>query len=167
MVLIFGNSELKATFPAAVHRVLGTGLPRLPKERERERERERRRERERDRKSHCLGLWDNQFALPLFVCFSFADTLSAQHCTFLIHCTVCPVSTVFLALSTLVCPSLGSGHFSDTGLPLGVATAIYFYTDHLRSFPTVCTVMAFVRAFWGWQSPAATHSPIPSGIENF
>ena len=85
-------------------------------------------------KSHCLGLWDTQFVLPLFVCFSFAITLSAQHCTLLIHCTVCPVSTVFLALSTLVCPSLGNGHFSDTGLPLGVATAIYFYTDHLRSF---------------------------------
>ena len=114
-----------------------------------------------------MGLWDNQFALPLFVCFSFAVILSAQHCTFLIHCTVCPVSTVFLALSTLVCPSLGSGHFSDTGLPLGVATAIYFYTDHLRSFPTVCTVMAFVTAIWGWQSPAATHSPIPSGIGKF
>ena len=58
---------LTATFPAAVHRVLGTGLARLPKERERERERERRREREAERKSHCLGLWENQFALPLFV----------------------------------------------------------------------------------------------------
>ena len=67
MVLTFGNSELKATFPAAEHRVLRTGLPRLPKEKERERGREKGGERERERKSHCFGLWDNQFALSLFV----------------------------------------------------------------------------------------------------
>ena len=61
MVLIFGNSVLKATFPSAKHRVLGTGLGRLQKVRD------RKRERERERKSYCLGLWENQFALPLFV----------------------------------------------------------------------------------------------------
>ena len=104
---------------------------------------------------------------PALVCSCFAVTLSAHHCTSLIHCTVCPVSTDLLALSALVCPSLGSGHFSDTGLLLGVATAISFYTDHLRSFPAVCTVLTFVRAIWGWQSPAATHSLTPSGIEKF
>ena len=104
---------------------------------------------------------------PAIVCSSFAVTLLAQHCTSLIHCTVCPVSTVFLALSALVCPSLGSGYFLDTGLPLGVATPIALYTDHHSSFSTVCTVMAFVRAIWGWQSPAATHSPDPRGIGKF
>ena len=39
----------------------------------------------------------------LFCCQSV--TLSAQHCKSLIGCTVCPVSTVILALSTLVCLS--------------------------------------------------------------
>ena len=54
-------------------------------------------------------MWDNQFALPLFVCLFCCQsvTLSAHHCTSLIHCTVCPVSTDFLS-STLVCPSLPS-----------------------------------------------------------
>ena len=106
---------------------------------------------------------------PALVCFSFAVSQShCQHSTAsLIHSTVCPVSTVFLALSTFVCPSLGSGHFSDTGLPLGVTTAISLYTDHLRSSSAVCTVLAFIRAMWGWQSRAATHSPTPSGIQKF
>ena len=51
---------------------------------------------------------------PALVCLICCQsvTLSAQHCTSFIHCTVYPVSTVFLALSALVCPSLGSGHFS-------------------------------------------------------
>ena len=38
---------------------------------------------------------------------------------------------------------------------------------HLRSFLTVCAGLAFIRAIWGWQSPAATHSPTPSWIEKF
>ena len=165
MVLVFGNSVLTATFPAAVYRVLGTASARLPKERERERERRREREREKESLFGAVG----QSVCPALDCSSFA--VSQSHCQHntasLIHCTVCQVSTVFLALSTLICPFLGSGHFSDTGVALGVTTAISFYTDHLRSFAAVCTVMAFVRAIWGWQSPAATHSPSPSGVENF
>ena len=150
------NSLLNATFPSAEHRVLGNGPARLLKVRVRERERER---------SHPLGLWDNHFALPLFIPVLLAvGPLSAQHCTSLIHSTVC---LVFLTPSALVGPSLGSGHFSGSGLPLGVATVISFYADHLRCFPTICTVFAFIMDFWGWQSPAATHSPRPSGIIDF
>ena len=50
---------------------------------------------------------------PALVCFSFAVSQShCQHSTAsFINSTVCPLSTVFLALSTFVCPSLGSGHF--------------------------------------------------------
>ena len=80
----FGNSVLTATFPAAVHRVLGTGLARLPKrerEGEREREREKGGQRERERESHRFGLWDHQFALPLFVCCFAVSQSHCQHST--------------------------------------------------------------------------------------
>ena len=80
--------------------------------RERERERERQTERQRER----AIVWGcGKISLPCPRSFQFccqSITLSAQHCTSLIHCTVCPVSTLSLALSALVCPSLGSGHFS-------------------------------------------------------
>ena len=70
MVLIFYNSVLKATFPSAKHRFLGTGLARLQKVKD------GKGERESERKSHCLGLWENQFALPFFVWFA----VNQSHC---------------------------------------------------------------------------------------
>ena len=85
MVWTFGNSVLSATFHSAKHRVPGTGLARLEKVREKKRETDR--ERERERKIHCLGLWENQFALPLFVLLSVSHTVStALHVFDPLHC---------------------------------------------------------------------------------
>ena len=80
------GSHHASPFPPAEHRVRGIGPARLPKVREGERGRERERER-----SHCYGLWDNQFALRLFVpvLLSVSQTVSTalhildpQHCLF-------------------------------------------------------------------------------------
>ena len=81
-----------------------------------ERERERGSERERERERERAILWGcGKISLPCLCLFQFCRqsvTLSAQRCTSLINYTVCPVSTVVLALSALICPSLGGGHFS-------------------------------------------------------
>ena len=46
-----------------------------------------RREREGKRESYRLGLWDNQFALPLFVLLSVSHTVStAVHIFDPLHC---------------------------------------------------------------------------------
>ena len=62
---------LTATFPAADTEFRASaflGCQRREGEGERrEREGEKEKERESERKSHCLVLWDNQFAVPLFV----------------------------------------------------------------------------------------------------
>ena len=78
--------------------------------------------------------------------------LSAQHCTSLIHSTVCPVSTVFSGTVCTVCLSLGSGRFPVSGLPLGVATAIFLSSDHLRSFQAI-----WYSFFCFW--PVCIHCP--------
>ena len=72
MVLIFGNSVLKATFSSAKHGVLGTGLAWLQEVKERKSERER--ERERVIVSGCAKI-----SLPcpcLFVFLSVSHTVS-------------------------------------------------------------------------------------------
>ena len=53
-----------------------------------------------------------QSVCPALVCFSFAVTLLAQHCTFLIGCTVCPASKVFGTVHTCLSFPPFSGHFS-------------------------------------------------------
>ena len=74
-------------------------------------------------------------ALPLFVALSLSvghAVSTALHIFDPPHC----VSSQHSLSGTvgIVCPSLGSDHFPGSGLPLGVATAISFSSDQLRSF---------------------------------
>ena len=126
MVLIFGKSVLKATFPSAKHRVLGTGLARLQKVRERKKERE-------GEKESLFGAVGKSVC-PALVCLFCRQsvTLSAQHCTSLIHCTVCLVSTdaVHTCLSF---PPL-SGHFSVQVCHLASPLPSHVFSDCSYSF---------------------------------
>ena len=122
---------LSARFPSAKHRFPSTGHARLPKgETRKERKREREREREKDPTFGAVG----KSVCPALVCWCFAVTLSAQHCTSLIHCTVCPVSTVLPALPALVCRSLGSCDFPVQVCHLASPLPSQVFSNCLYSF---------------------------------
>ena len=117
--------------------------------------RDRERERERVIVSGC-----GKISSPCPCLFAL---LSVSH-------TVSTALHIFDPLHCLFSQHRRRPHLSVLSLTVAISqyrSATWRQHCHLRCFPAVCTVMAFVRAIWGWRSPAATHSPNPSGIRKF